>query len=725
MIHYESGSSLYGAGMSASHPAAAKFWEADAALLDTCATIKTRRFCHECLHPIPSSRERDDTHQGRGGTRSQLLEDPDEINCMRCRRHDGDEHMILCDGCDSGYHTFCLDPPLKSIPEGDWLCPHCVPNYVAPRLTRPLAIPADGITDTESATEHRIRCPLSAADQKEIELVVLQLTTTVQRAAWRESLSIGDTCACIDVNRVWYEARVVGVRGGGMPEQYAGNATPGRYLVPHSIDTVARRRGSSRQLLIHFAGWHRQWDEWVSCFSDRIQPAGTQCLKQSHSTTQPQVSNGSTPGVSRSARGLFAAGRLAEVLNKQRCERTPVFEPEGLALEAELIAEEQWVEYRRHLCVHAQVEAVVGVLVRTVEQNHRDEQRLQMADNAVSVAQALQAQRAAEMKRRQTKREEQQRMKLEAAQKRQEQKISRLVASALKRLVDQVAAHARNETIVTQRVAREQERARKRLLDAARRQAQQQRQQEAAILRTVRSVLIDAVAEVEKRARQEAEVFGVLHSLVQQVEKTLVKQPTLAFALSSGWLRVGQWLDVLWQEEQQAEGPRAQLNDAAATSGPPQWYTAKILGLPPLPVLRSSEWHCAVTLSYPVSDTEYQEENLHSWEEIKHIECRLKTDTVNNSFGEVKKKRRKRTMMDVEQSSAECNQHVVQPCESPSKMDSAGELVTITATAHLLLLDELRVLRRRYETMQAELHVRCATSFNHGPLLFLIVPTTA
>jgi hypothetical protein len=103
----------------------------------------------------------------------------------------------------------------------------------------------------------------------------------------------------------------------------------------------------------------------------------------------------------------------------------------------------------------------------------------------------------------------------------------------------------------------------------------------------------------------------------------------------------------------------------------------------------------------------------------------LKTDTVNNSFGEVKKKRRKRTMMDVEQSSAECNQHVVQPCESPSKMDSAGELVTITATAHLLLLDELRVLRRRYETMQAELHVRCATSFNHGPLLFLIIPTTA
>ena len=692
--------------MSASHPAAAKFWEADAVPVDTCAIIKTHRFCYECLHPIPSSRGRNDTHQRRSGARS--LEDPDEIRCMRCRRLDDDEQMILCDGCDSGYHTFCLDPPLKSIPEGDWLCPHCVPKYVASRLTR---IRADGVTDAESAAEHRIRCPLSDADQKEIELVVLQLTTSVQRAAWRESLLIGDTCACIDVNRVWYEARVVGLRGGGVPEQYTGNATPGRYLVPHSIDTVARRRGSSRQLLIHFAGWHRQWDEWVSCFSDRIQPAGTQCLKQSHNTTQPKVSNGSTAGVSRSAREQFAAGRLAKVLHKQRSARIPAFEPEGLALEAELIAEEQWVEYRQYLGVHAQVEAVVGVLVRTVEQNYREEQRLQTAHDAVAVAKALQAQRAAEMKRRQTNREKRQQLKLEAAQKRQEQKILRLVASALKRLVDQVAANERNEAIATQRVAREQEHAQKRLLIAARRQAQQQRQQAAASLRAVRSVLIDAVAEVEKRARQEAEVFGVLQSVVQQVEKTLIQQPTLAFALSSGWLRVGQWLDVLWEEEPQAEGPPAQPTAAAATSSPPQWYKAKILGLPPMSVLRSSEWHCAVTLSYPVNDSEYQEENLYSWEEIKCIECRLHTpaesDTVSNSFGDVKKKRRKRTIKDVDQSSAEWNRHVVQTWE---RMDLAGELVTITATAHVLLLDELRVLRRHYDMMQAELHVRCATS---------------
>jgi [histone H3]-trimethyl-L-lysine4 demethylase len=36
--------------------------------------------------------------------------------------------MILCDNCDSGWHTYCLLPPLDDVPEGDWLRPHCVDN---------------------------------------------------------------------------------------------------------------------------------------------------------------------------------------------------------------------------------------------------------------------------------------------------------------------------------------------------------------------------------------------------------------------------------------------------------------------------------------------------------------------------------------------------------------------------------------------------------------------
>lgn len=39
--------------------------------------------------------------------------------------------MLLCDGCDDSYHTFCLMPPLTEIPKGDWRCPKCVAEEVS------------------------------------------------------------------------------------------------------------------------------------------------------------------------------------------------------------------------------------------------------------------------------------------------------------------------------------------------------------------------------------------------------------------------------------------------------------------------------------------------------------------------------------------------------------------------------------------------------------------
>lgn len=37
-----------------------------------------------------------------------------------------DDNVLLCDSCDSEYHTYCLDPPLVRIPDGNWYCPSCV-----------------------------------------------------------------------------------------------------------------------------------------------------------------------------------------------------------------------------------------------------------------------------------------------------------------------------------------------------------------------------------------------------------------------------------------------------------------------------------------------------------------------------------------------------------------------------------------------------------------------
>ncbi|KAG6335290.1 hypothetical protein ID866_3794 [Astraeus odoratus] len=49
-----------------------------------------------------------------------------EQSCEICQKKNHDEEMLLCDGCDCGFHMFCLDPPLTAIPKGQWFCHTCL-----------------------------------------------------------------------------------------------------------------------------------------------------------------------------------------------------------------------------------------------------------------------------------------------------------------------------------------------------------------------------------------------------------------------------------------------------------------------------------------------------------------------------------------------------------------------------------------------------------------------
>ncbi|KAK2880648.1 hypothetical protein Q8A73_023346 [Channa argus] len=42
--------------------------------------------------------------------------------CTVCRRSG---QLLMCDTCSRVYHLDCLDPPLKTIPKGMWICPKC------------------------------------------------------------------------------------------------------------------------------------------------------------------------------------------------------------------------------------------------------------------------------------------------------------------------------------------------------------------------------------------------------------------------------------------------------------------------------------------------------------------------------------------------------------------------------------------------------------------------
>ncbi|KAL1556835.1 lysine-specific demethylase rbr-2-like isoform X1 [Salvia divinorum] len=46
--------------------------------------------------------------------------------CEQCKSGFHGDVMLLCDRCDKGWHTYCLSPPLKTIPSGNWYCLECL-----------------------------------------------------------------------------------------------------------------------------------------------------------------------------------------------------------------------------------------------------------------------------------------------------------------------------------------------------------------------------------------------------------------------------------------------------------------------------------------------------------------------------------------------------------------------------------------------------------------------
>lgn len=64
-----------------------------------------------------------------GKNSMELKDEVVDMPCERCNRVD--DHLsllILCDadGCKREYHMNCLSPPLKEVPEGQWICPKCL-----------------------------------------------------------------------------------------------------------------------------------------------------------------------------------------------------------------------------------------------------------------------------------------------------------------------------------------------------------------------------------------------------------------------------------------------------------------------------------------------------------------------------------------------------------------------------------------------------------------------
>ncbi|CAG4990017.1 unnamed protein product [Parnassius apollo] len=138
--------------------------------------------------------------------------------CHVCGRGDVEEQMLLCDGCDDSYHTFCLVPPLADVPKGDWRCPVCIAEEVSK--------PTEAFGFEQATREYTLQQFGEMADQFKSDYFNMPVhmvpTSTVEREFWRVVSSIDE-----DVT-VEYGADLHSMdHGSGFPTKMSAHLYPG------------------------------------------------------------------------------------------------------------------------------------------------------------------------------------------------------------------------------------------------------------------------------------------------------------------------------------------------------------------------------------------------------------------------------------------------------------------------------------------------------------------
>jgi hypothetical protein len=55
-------------------------------------------------------------------TEAQTVDGEQMSGCFVCKLDNDHSNLLLCEGCNGEYHTYCLTPKLKAIPKDDWYC---------------------------------------------------------------------------------------------------------------------------------------------------------------------------------------------------------------------------------------------------------------------------------------------------------------------------------------------------------------------------------------------------------------------------------------------------------------------------------------------------------------------------------------------------------------------------------------------------------------------------
>ncbi|GFS37147.1 transcription factor jumonji (jmjC) domain-containing protein [Actinidia rufa] len=75
---------------------------------------------------LSSSKRRRKNLEGERVKACKMEEEELDQICEQCRSGLHGEVMLLCDRCNKGWHIYCLSPPLKRVPPGNWYCLECL-----------------------------------------------------------------------------------------------------------------------------------------------------------------------------------------------------------------------------------------------------------------------------------------------------------------------------------------------------------------------------------------------------------------------------------------------------------------------------------------------------------------------------------------------------------------------------------------------------------------------
>ncbi|XP_022594574.1 remodeling and spacing factor 1-like [Seriola dumerili] len=151
-------------------------------------------------YKVERSRKRRNRNRERRSSDSSTSSDddlpPNDDPCKHCGLPNHPELILLCDSCDSGYHTACLRPPLMIIPDGEWFCPPCQHKQLCDKLEEQLQNLDAALKKKERAERRKERLiyvgisveniitPSVEVEEEKPEIIIKEKKETKRSKSW-------------------------------------------------------------------------------------------------------------------------------------------------------------------------------------------------------------------------------------------------------------------------------------------------------------------------------------------------------------------------------------------------------------------------------------------------------------------------------------------------------------------------------------------------------------